>query len=45
MSALRKGWVQLSALTALLAGIGINAPRLKFYVRDSDIRWHLKVGD
>lgn len=45
MSVLRNRWIQLPALTALLAAIGINALRLKFCVRDSDIWWHLKVGD
>jgi hypothetical protein len=45
MNVFRNRWIQLSALTALIAGIGINALRLKFCVRDSDIWWHLKVGD
>lgn len=45
MNLLRNRWVQLSALTALLAGIGINALHLKYCVLDYDIWWHLKVGD
>jgi hypothetical protein len=45
MNVLRNRWIQLSALIALIAGIGIKALRLKFCVRDSDIWWHLKVGD
>ena len=45
MNVLRNRGIQLSTLTVLIAGIGINALRLKFWVRDSDIWWHLKVGD
>jgi len=45
MTFLRNRWVQLSALSALLAGIGIIALRLKYFVLDYDIWWHLKVGD
>jgi hypothetical protein len=45
MNFLRNRWVQLAALTAFLAGIGIQALRLKFCVLDYDIWWHLKVGD
>jgi len=45
MNFLRNRWVQLCALTAFLAGIGINALRLKYCVLDFDIWWHLKVGD
>ena len=45
MNVLRYRWIQLSALTTLIASIGINELRLKFCVRDSDIWWHLKVGD
>jgi len=41
----RNRWVQLSALTAFLAGIGVIALRLKYCIRDYDIWWHLKVGD
>ena len=45
MSFLRNRWIQLAALTALLAGIGTNALRLKYCVIDVDTWWHLKVGD
>jgi len=45
MNFIRHRWVQLSALTALLAGIGVIALRLKYCVLDYDIWWHLKVGD
>lgn len=41
----RNRWLQLSVLSALLAGIGIIALRLKYSVLDYDIWWHLKVGD
>lgn len=41
----RNRWLQLSALSALLAGIGIIALRPKYSVLDYDIWWHLKVGD
>jgi hypothetical protein len=37
--------VQLSALVALLAGIGIYALRTKYSVLDPDTWWHLKVGE
>jgi hypothetical protein len=42
---LRLRWLQLSALVALLTGIGAFAFQLKFSVLDFDIWWHLKVGD
>jgi hypothetical protein len=45
MMFLRNRWLQLSALSAVLAGIGIIALRLKYSVLDYDIWWHLKVGD
>src|SRR5215831_7814406 len=45
MNPLRNRWVQLSILTAFLAGVGINALRLKYSVIDFDLWWHLKVGD
>jgi hypothetical protein len=45
MMFLRNRWLQLSALSALLAAIGIIALRLKYSVLDYDIWWHLKVGD
>jgi len=45
MSSLRQRWVQIPALTALLAGIGIYSLKLKFAVTDFDTWWHLKVGD
>lgn len=45
MTFLRHRWLQLCALTALLAGIGIVALRSKYCVLDYDIWWHLKVGD
>src|SRR5579885_3688549 len=38
-------WLQLSALTLFLAGIGGIAFQKKFFVIDPDIWWHLKVGD
>jgi hypothetical protein len=38
-------WLQLAALTFFLGGIGGIAFRKKFFVIDSDIWWHLKVGD
>jgi hypothetical protein len=41
----RNRWLQLSALSVLLASIGIFALRLKCSVLDYDIWWHLKVGD
>jgi len=42
---LRLRWLQLSALTLLLAGVGGIAFQKKFFVIDPDIWWHLKVGD
>lgn len=45
MTFLRNRWVQLSALTSLLAGIGIHSLRVKYCVIDFDTWWHLKVGD
>jgi len=45
MTFLRDRPIQLSALSALLAAIGIIALRLKYSVLDYDIWWHLKVGD
>jgi len=45
MSLFRTRWVQLAALTAFLAAVGIQALRLKYCVLDYDIWWHLKVGD
>ena len=45
MKFLRNPWIQLSTLIAFLSGIGINAFRHKYCVRDLDIWWHLKVGD
>ena len=45
MSFWRNRWLQLSVLTVFLAGIGINALRLKYCVIDYDLWWHLKVGD
>jgi len=40
---LRLRWLQLSALVALLTGIGAFAFQLKFSVLDFDIWWHLKL--
>lgn len=45
MSFLRKRWVQLGALVAFLAGIGIRSMRMKYCATDFDTWWHLKVGD
>ncbi len=42
---LRVRTLQLGALTALLAGVGVIAFQLKLSVLDVDIWWHLKVGD
>ena len=42
---LRLRWLQLCALAALLTGVGVAAFRLKYFVLDYDIWWHLKVGD
>lgn len=41
----RNRWIQLSALSALLAAFGVIALHLKYSVLDYDIWWHLKVGD
>jgi len=45
MNFLRKRWVQLGALVAWLAGIGIHSMRVKYCATDFDTWWHLKVGD
>ena len=37
--------LQLVALTTLFVVVGQMALRLKYFVLDSDIWWHLKVGD
>jgi hypothetical protein len=42
---LRLRLLQLSALAALLTGVGVIAFQVKFSVLDLDIWWHLKVGD
>src|SRR5215470_15606563 len=42
---LRLRWLQLAALTLLLAGVGLISFQLKLCVLDPDIWWHLKVGD
>ena len=42
---LRIRLLQLAALAGLLVAIGVMALRLKYFVIDSDIWWHLKVGD
>lgn len=42
---LRIRLLQLAALTALLVAVGVMALQLKYFVLDSDIWWHLKVGD
>ena len=42
---LRLRALQLAALTILLATVGVMALQLKYFVTDSDIWWHLKVGD
>ncbi len=42
---LRLRSLQLAALTALFVVVGEKALRLKYFVLDSDIWWHLKVGD
>ena len=42
---LRMRALRLGALTTLLVVIGEMALRLKYFVLDSDIWWHLKVGD
>lgn len=38
-------WLQLTALTSLLTGVGAIAFQKKFFVLDPDAWWHLKVGD
>lgn len=45
MKLFRNRWVHLSALTALLSGVGIIALHLKYCILDYDLWWHLKVGD
>ena len=45
MTFLRNRRVQLSALSALLAGIGVIALHLKYSVLDYEIWRHLKLGD
>jgi len=45
MSFFRNRWVQLSVLTAFLSAIGMIVLHLKFCVIDSDLFWHMKVGD
>ena len=42
---LRLRALQFAALTALFIVVGEMALRLKYFVLDSDIWWHLKVGD
>lgn len=42
---LRLRSLQLGALAALFVVVGEKALRLKYFVLDSDIWWHLKVGD
>ena len=42
---LRLRSLQLAVLTALFVVVGEKALRLKYFVLDSDIWWHLKVGD
>jgi hypothetical protein len=42
---LRTRLVQLAALAGLLVIVGVMALQLKYFVLDSDIWWHLKVGD
>jgi hypothetical protein len=37
--------LQLAALTAMFTTVGVMAMQLKYFVLDSDIWWHLKVGD
>ena len=44
-SLLRLRVLRLGALAALFVVIGEMALRLKYFVLDSDIWWHLKVGD
>jgi hypothetical protein len=44
-SLLRLRALQLGALTGLFVLFGTMALRLKYFVLDSDIWWHLKVGD
>jgi hypothetical protein len=45
MKVLGNRWVQLAALIALLAGIGIYSLRVKYCATDFDTWWHLKVGE
>jgi hypothetical protein len=45
MNFLRNRWVQVAALIALLAGIGVYSLRTKYCATDYDTWWHLKVGD
>ena len=45
MNFFRNRWVQLAALIAFLAGVGIHSMREKYCVTDFDTWWHLKVGD
>ena len=42
---LRLRGLQLGALALLLVTVGTMALQLKYFVLDSDIWWHLKVGD
>src|SRR5271166_3829620 len=42
---LRLRALRLGAVAALFVVIGEMALRLKYFVLDSDIWWHLKVGD
>ena len=42
---LRLRFLRLGALAALFIVVGEMALRLKYFVLDSDIWWHLKVGD
>lgn len=44
-SLLRLRALQLGALATLFVVVGTMAIRLKYFVLDSDIWWHLKVGD
>ena len=45
MNLFRNRWVQIAALIALLAGIGIYSQRTKYCATDYDTWWHLKIGD
>ena len=42
---LRIRLLQLAALAGLIVFVGVMALQLKYFVLDSDIWWHLKVGD